>query len=97
MYHQQTIAEKIQQRRLQIVVHSAIDYELDDSIISDSTWARWAKELVSLQEQYPEIAATVVYHEEFKDFDGSTGFSLPKDDKVMAKARYLLYVEKGKS
>ena len=52
---------------------------------------------VDTTESTPINTAWQPNHEEFKDFDGSTGFSLPKDDKVMAKARYLLYAEKGKS
>lgn len=88
--YQQTIAEKIQQRRLQMIVHSAIYYELDDNIVDDATWARWAKELVKLQEEYPEVADKVIYAKEFKDFDGSTGFHLPRDEKIMAKANWLL-------
>lgn len=91
--YKQTIAEKIQQRILQMVVHSAIYYDLDDNIVSDATWAKWAKELVSLQDQYPDIAAKIIYADEFKGFDGSTGFSLPRDQKVMAKAKYLLSIK----
>ncbi|MGG2028041.1 hypothetical protein AB1282_20280 [Gottfriedia sp. S16(2024)] len=52
----QTIREKIQQRRLQILVHSYIYYQLNGSIIEDSTWDRWAKELVELTESYPDEA-----------------------------------------
>lgn len=73
-----------------MVVHSAIYYELDDNIISDNEWAKRAKELVELQSKHPEIAKTCVYADEFSDFDGSTGFSLPRDERVMAKAQYLL-------
>lgn len=90
--YQQTIAERIQQLRLQTVIHSAIYYVLNDNIISDNEWSERAKELVKLQEQYPDVASQVVYADEFKDFDGSTGFNLPKDDRVMAKAQYLLMI-----
>lgn len=75
-----------------MVIHSAIYYVLNDNILTDNEWATRAKELVRLQEQYPEIASQVVYAEEFKDFDGSTGFNLPNDDRVMAKAQYLLNI-----
>lgn len=34
------IAELILQRRLQMLVHSYIYYELNDNIISDSTWSK---------------------------------------------------------
>ena len=84
------IAEKIQQRRLQILVHSCIYYELNTSIITDQQWDTWAKELVSLQKQYPKIAEQVIWQDAFKDFDGSTGFNLPvKDAWVMRKAAQL--------
>lgn len=77
-----------------MVIHSAIYYVLNDNILTDNEWATKAKELVRLQEQYPEVASQVVYAEEFKDFDGSTGFNLPKDDRVMAKAQYLLSISR---
>ena len=50
------IAELILQRRLQMLVHSYIYYELNDNIISDNTWSKWAVELADLQNKYPEIA-----------------------------------------
>ena len=84
------IAEKIQQRRLQILVHSCIYYELNGSSISDKQWDTWAKELVSLQKQYPHIAEQVIWNSDFVDFDATTGFNLPiKDDWVMRKAQQL--------
>lgn len=77
MLHIRTIAEVIQQRRYQMLVHSFIYYQLNQSIVSDHDFDKWAKELVVLQERYPDIAKTVVYHNEFKAFDGSSGFDLP--------------------
>ena len=81
----------INQRRRQILVHSVIYYMMDDSIISDATWAKWAKELEELQRQYPDIAEQCVYADAFRGFDHSTGFNLPLLD-VWAnnKARQLL-------
>lgn len=85
------VKELIQRRRLQLLVHSCIYYILDESIISDSTWSRWAAELVELQQRYPEIAETVCWHEAFQGFDGSTGFDLPIEDEwVLNKAKYLV-------
>ena len=49
-----TIKEKIRQRRRQMLVHSYIYYELDDNIVSDAQWAKWAKELEQLQKNYPK-------------------------------------------
>lgn len=84
------IAEKIQQRRLQILVHSCIYYELNKNIVSDATWDRWAKELVLLQSQHPMIAKEVIWADVFEGFDGSTGFDLPiKDEWVVNKAKQL--------
>ena len=84
------IAEKIQQRRLQILVHSCIYYELNGSSVSDRQWDTWARELVTLQTQYPDIAKKVIWYDEFADFDATTGFNLPiKDEWVMKKARQL--------
>ena len=81
------IAEKIQQRRLQILVHSCIYYELNTNIISDKQWDKYARELVQLQTAYPSIAEQVVWADAFRNFDASTGFNLPiKDAWVMQKA-----------
>lgn len=71
------IAEKIQQRRLQMLVHSYIYYDLDNNIVSDATWSRWAVELAQLQKDYPEIEKKVPYRDGFEEWDGSTGAFLP--------------------
>ena len=63
------VAELLNRRRRQILVHSIIYYKMDDNLISDSTWSAWATELEELQKKYPDIAAKVPYAEEFKDFD----------------------------
>lgn len=92
-YLVQSIGEKIQQRRLQILIHSCLYYELDNSIISDATWNKWAKELIQLQKDNPEVSKQIKYYNEFKDFDGSTGFNLPiKDSWVIGTAKYLLKI-----
>ena len=87
-----SIKEQIQRRRLQLLIHSYIYYELNNNIISDTTWDKWAKELVKLQQQYPEESKQVKYYELFKDFDGNTGYHLAKnaDDATIGKAYYLL-------
>ena len=89
--------EKIQQRRLQILVHSYIYYELNSNVISDSTWDKWAMELVHLQKDYPDIAGSVIYANIFNGFDGSTGYDLAKaaDEKTISKANYLLSLKNG--
>ena len=71
------IAEKIQQRRLQMLIHSYIYYKMNESLVSDSKWTEWALDLKRLQEQYPEIAEKVMLHNYFIDWDGSSGAFLP--------------------
>ena len=87
-----TIAEKIQRRRYQMLVHSYIYYELDNNIISDSQWSKWATELAELQSKYPEISNQVIYAEDFEDWDGSTGAFLSYKNKpnIITVARSLL-------
>lgn len=86
------IAEKIQHRRYQMLVHSYIYYEMNENIISDSKWSKWATELAELQTKYPSIANTVVYAEDFADWDGSSGAFLTYADKpnIVATAERLL-------
>ena len=85
------IAELINRRRRQILVHSVIYYRMNDNLITDAQWAQWAVELEDLQNRYPDIAAKCPYAEEFKGFDHSTGYNLPLDDSwAVNKARQLL-------
>lgn len=84
------IAEKMYQRRLQMLVHSCLYYELDTNLISDKKWDEWARELVQLQKDYPEMSKEVAWYDAFKDWDASTGAFLPiKDEWVMKKAKQL--------
>lgn len=85
------ILELISRRRRQILVHSVIYYNYDESIISDSTWAKWAEELEELQELYPEIATVSPLAAEFNGFEHSSGFDLPLDNEwAVGVAKYLL-------
>lgn len=85
------IAEKIQQRRLQMLVHSYIYYDLNDNIVSDSKWAEWANELKDLQDAYPELAETVPYGHGFENWDASTGAFLPyTHPRIVGIANLLL-------
>lgn len=86
----------IQRRRIQMLIHSCIYYELSSSLITDSQFDRWAKELVRLQAEHPEMSKKVPWYEEFKDWDGTTGFHLPlRHPWVLAKAQALLNYSKG--
>lgn len=86
------IAEKIQQRRYQMLVHSYIYYEMNENIISDSKWSQWAMELADLQSKYPHIAEKVVYANDFVEWDGSSGAFLTYDNKpnIVATATRLV-------
>lgn len=84
------IAELIQRRRIQILIHSYLYYELDSNLISDSTWNEWAVELVKLQNDYPEIANKVIYSEQFSGWDGSSGAFFKYDAPTIDKAQSLL-------
>ena len=86
------IAEKIQQRRYQMLVHSYIYYELNQNIVSDSQWSKWATELADLQVKYPELAKNVVYATDFEGWDGSSGAFLDysaKPNIIMTANRLL--------
>lgn len=86
------IAEKIQQRRYQMLIHSCIYYKLNDNYVSDAQWSEWAQELARLQREYPNISKEVTLYEYFEDWDGSTGIFLPLDlPWVMRKAQDLLH------
>lgn len=85
------IAEKIQQRRLQMLVHSYIYYDLDNNLISDTVWSQWAVELAQLQKDYPEIEKQVPYRDGFEEWDGSTGAFLPyKTPQIQCIAARLM-------
>ena len=89
------IAEKIQQRRLQMLVHSYLYYELDRNLVSDAVWSRWAVELANLQKKYPEIEKQVPYREGFEEWDGSSGAFLPyNNEQVRTIADRLLHISR---
>ena len=81
------IEEKIEQRRRQILVHSYIYYALDDNIISDSQWSKWAVELAELQEKYPEIAEQTAFAEDFPVLT----FLAHRIASMLMKPPYFLY------
>jgi hypothetical protein len=82
----QTVAERIKQRRCQMLVHSYLYYGLDTPIVSDGQWQSWADDLVELQKTNLHIG---FYDSEFKDWDGSTGCHLPHDNWTKNKSKYL--------
>ena len=60
------------------------------NLVSDAQWAAWAKELVDLQLDHPDIASRVIFAQAFKSFDGSTGFHLPFKDAQIVNIAYRL-------
>lgn len=70
------IMELILRRRKQMIVHSIIYYRMGTSIIEDTKFDMWARELVRLQRDYPRESCKVKYYEDFKDWDATTGFKL---------------------
>ena len=85
-------AALILQRRHQILVHSYLYYHYNISLISDNQFDAWAKELVQLQKDNPQLSEKVFYYKDaFKGFDGTTGFDLPyTDPRIIRKAELLL-------
>lgn len=92
---EQTIQEKIKQRRLQMLVHSCIYYKFNESIVSDYQWSKWAKELEQLQRDYPKESEETEYYNIFKNWNGSTGCDLPiNNDIIINKAKRLMEISK---
>ncbi len=87
------IKSLIKRRRHQMLIHSCLYYELDESIISDDVWQTWADELEVLQTQYPDHCKVGFYDFDFKDWTGATGNHLPlRDPWIVNKAKYVLEV-----
>jgi hypothetical protein len=84
----QTVEARIRQRRQQIAVHSYLYYVLNESIVSDHQWQAWADELVTLQSGFE--GRVLFYDRYFFEWDGMTGYHLPKDDWIAAKATQVL-------
>lgn len=75
------VAGRIQQLRLQMLVHSHLYYYRNKNRISDREWDARARELRDLQNEYPEESRIVpIYYEAFKDWDATTGCMLPLND-----------------
>jgi hypothetical protein len=92
----QSIKEKIKQRRRQMLVHSYLYYELDENIVADSKWSKWAFELAELQKHYPKESNEVEYAELFRDWNGSSGADLKYDESIIECANRILALSKKK-
>jgi NAD-dependent DNA ligase len=85
------IKARIRQRRAQMLVHSCIYYELNDSVVSDDQWQKWADELEKLQRENPDSIKIGFFDWEFRDWTGATGAHLNhREPWVLAKAKYVL-------
>jgi len=72
------ILEKINRRRRQILVHSAIYYEFNNNIISDTMFDNWCRELVILHSKYIKECQQAVFQDVFKTWTGCSGYDLLK-------------------
>lgn len=80
--------EAIARRRRQILVHSCLYYAMNQSVIDDHTWNKWAQQLDKLQDKFGwEIG---FYDGMFADWNGSSGYHLTYDDDVRRVAARLL-------
>lgn len=69
---------------------------MNDSLISDALWTKWAIELENLQASYPDIAKKCPYADAFERFDHSTGYDLPLNDPWgLQRAMQLLKYKEG--
>lgn len=83
-------AELIKRRRLQILVHSCLYYELDANLIDDYTFDKWSRELVQLLKDHPGLYSDR-FDKYFEGWDGTSGFDLPhRDPWVLNRASTLL-------
>jgi hypothetical protein len=83
-----TVEELTKRRRMQMLLHSCLYYELNENIISDETYDKWATELAEL---LPESTYTDRFDQYFEGWDGSTGMHLPlRDPWVHSRALMLL-------
>ena len=88
--------ELIRRRRAQMLIHSCIYYELNDNIVSDDTWQKWADELEKLQAEESDLNIDF-YDSVFIDWTGATGNHLPlRDPWVKTKAQYILDLHQRK-
>ncbi len=90
------IKAKIRQRRAQMLVHSCIYYELNDNIVSDHLWQKWADELEKLQRDHPNCCDIGFFDAEFSNWTGATGNHLPhRHPWVLTKAQYFMMLHRN--
>ena len=83
--------ELINRRQRQIMLHSLIYEEYDTNLIDDYVWDTWAKELVRLMADNPEIVKQSVYYEDFVDWTGDTAADLNyRKEEIISKAEWFI-------
>lgn len=92
----QNVIQRIEYLRKKLLVHSIIYYRLNESIIPDTKWAKWALELETLVREHPEESQNSFLAKEFQDFDHSTGYNLPLETPwaVAIAMNLVLYDQK---
>ena len=94
----ESVRELIQRRRLQLLIHSCIYYEYNESLVTDEQWKNWAVELEVLQKEYKAESELAPWADAFREFDHSTGFNLQTTDPwVMGTARWIFRISAIKS
>lgn len=92
------------QRRRQFLVHSFLYYVCDNEIVSDTKFNVWTRELIQLQNDHPEVAERLPYHDICSrigtDYSAEV-MGLTKPDYppeiVSAAFQLLVYLKKAKS
>lgn len=93
---EQAVASRIERLRRLLYVHSTIYYRYCTSVISDRKFDEWARELAQLQHQYPnESEEVALFREEFRSWDGSSGYHLPPNPGIERAAARLIEIERS--
>ncbi len=93
----QTKLERVNQLRRCLLYHSCLYYKFGTSVIEDSTWDDWARELLKLQKN-DKLKKSGWNPQIFADWTGETGYHLPLDeDWVKQEALYMLKLFKDEN
>lgn len=89
------LESEVKRYRAQMLIHSYLYYHRFTNIISDHEFDRRALKLVELQKQLGDKKIDF-YDEYFLDWDGSTGYHLPHDERIVSKAIQLQRIHEEK-
>jgi len=91
---QYSTEELIKRLRLNIILHSCVYYQFDESIWSDFDFDSKCKQLVALLADQPNTYSDR-FDKFFVDWDGESGFHFPhRDPWVYSKAEELIRLNK---